>query len=139
MADLELTIQLKDNENNLLYPVTRWQDIKDKPDDTMVDLTLNGSSVVEDGIAVLTTSNGIKSNGSDLCLTLTNVTNTYTPKTQTLMEQADMYMPIIDINNDQVTKVGLNDLDYTKMRVANSDSALSTINTNDFLFVKINE
>lgn len=139
MADLELTIQLKDNENNLLYPVTRWQDIKDKPDDTMVDLTLNGSSVVEDGIAVLTTSNGIKSNGSDLCLTLTNVTNTYTPKTQTLTEQANMYMPIIDINNDHVTKVGLNDLDYTKMRVANSDSALSTINTNDFLFVKINE
>lgn len=139
MADLELTIQLKDNENNLLYPVTRWQDIKDKPDDTMVDLTLNGSSVVEDGIAVLTTSNGIKSNGSDLCLTLTNVTNTYTPKIQTLTEQANMYMPIIDINNDHVTKVGLNDLDYTKMRVANSDSALSTINTNDFLFVKINE
>ena len=139
MADLELTIQLKDNQDNLLYPVTRWQDIKDKPDDTMVDLTLNGSSVVEDGIAILTTSNGIKSNGSALCLTLTNVTTTYTPKSQTLPEQADMYMPIIDMNNDHVTKVGLNDLDYTKMRVANSDSALSTINTNDFLFVKINE
>ena len=106
------------------------------PTVSVTGMTLNGTSVVVDTIGTLTTSNGIASNGGNIKLSLSGVA-TIAPKSMSLSDQSQVKI-YLDQNGTTKT-TSINDLDYTKLRVVESSgeaAGLSSINTQDFLFVK---
>lgn len=101
---------------------------------TVEDVTVNGSSVVQNNIAVLTTGAGLTASGGEMSLTISGFTST-NPKT----------LSYSDLNNLNIYlqsggagyKAAVSNLPYSRLVVQDSDSEdLNAVNTYDFIFAR---
>ena len=101
---------------------------------TVEDVVVNGSSVVQNNIAVLTTGAGLTASGGEMSLTISGFTDT-NPKT----------LSYSDLNNLNIYlqsggagyKAAVSNLPYSRLVVQDSDSEdLNAVNTYDFIFAR---
>lgn len=98
------------------------------------DVTLNGSSVVHNNIAALTTGSGIVANGGELSLSISNY-NSINPKTQSysILDNLDIYLQ----SGTTGYRAAVSNLPYSRMVVqAPNSEDLSAVNNGDFIFAR---
>lgn len=100
------------------------------------DLTLNGLSVVTDGVGALTLGPGLASPAVGQIQLSIGALNTLSPSLSSLtISQQSQYKLYIENSSGEGYKIPPTDLGYTRMKVTDTDDR-DIIDVNDFLFVK---